>query len=53
MAEKSGHQWFSKIKLDNVDLGSGKRSIIPNGIYVTKYQITVPKEFEPNEEAEL
>ncbi|PCJ48342.1 MAG: hypothetical protein COA74_09090 [Gammaproteobacteria bacterium] len=46
LAEKSGHDWFNYLKLDKVDLGKGKRSIVKNGAYVAKYQITVPKELE-------
>lgn len=46
LADKAGHDWFNYIKLDRVDLGSGKRSIVKDGVYVSKYQITVPKELE-------
>jgi hypothetical protein len=53
LAEKAGHLWFSKINLNNIDLGSGKRSLVKNGVYVSKYKITVPKELEINEKAEL
>lgn len=44
MAEKAEHKWFNYIKMDHIDLGKGKRSIVPNGVYNPKYQITVPKE---------
>lgn len=46
LADKVGHEWFRFINLDNVDLGSGKRSIVAGGVYVSKYQITVPKELD-------
>ncbi|ORU92118.1 MAG: hypothetical protein A6F72_04100 [Cycloclasticus sp. symbiont of Poecilosclerida sp. N] len=46
LADKAGHEWFNFIDLDKVDLGSGKRSIVSKGVYVAKYQITVPKELE-------
>ena len=46
MAEKAGHSWFTHLNLDNVDLGNGKRSIVKNGAYVDKYQITIPKELK-------
>lgn len=42
-AEKAGHAWFSYLKTENIDLGKGKRSLVSNGIYIPKYQITVPK----------
>ncbi|MDO3386604.1 type IV toxin-antitoxin system AbiEi family antitoxin [Gilvimarinus sp. SDUM040013] len=44
LADKAGHEWLSHINLDTVDLGSGKRAIVNDGVYVSKYQITVPKE---------
>lgn len=46
LADKAGHEWLSYINLDKVDLGSGKRAIVNDGVYVSKYQITVPKELE-------
>jgi len=46
LAEKAGHEWFNFINIENVDLGSGNRSIVEGGVYVSKYQITVPKELE-------
>lgn len=46
LADKAGHEWFNFIKLDNVDLGVGKRSIVVGGVYIPKYKITVPKELE-------
>lgn len=46
IAEKIGHDWFQYLDLKKVDLGSGKRSIVKNGVYIPKYQITVPKELE-------
>ena len=47
MAERAEHEWLRYLKLGNVDLGTGKRSIVSDGVYVSKYQITVPKELEP------
>lgn len=44
MAEKAGHQWFKFLKTDNISLGSGSRMIAENGIFDSKYLITVPKE---------
>lgn len=46
LADKAGHEWLSYINLDKIDLGSGKRAIVNDGVYVSKYQITVPKELE-------
>lgn len=49
LAEKTGHDWFQFIELDKIDLGEGKRSIVKNGVFISKYQITVPKELERHE----
>ncbi|MHA7943659.1 type IV toxin-antitoxin system AbiEi family antitoxin domain-containing protein [Formosa sp. 3Alg 14/1] len=46
MAEKAGHDWFKYMNLENVDLGKGKRSLVKDGVYISKYQITVPKALE-------
>jgi hypothetical protein len=46
MAEKAGHSWFNYLTLDTIDLGTGKRQLAPDGVYIPKYQITVPKELE-------
>lgn len=48
LAEKAGHNWVRVLKTDQIDLGSGKRSIIRGGVFIEKYQITVPKELENN-----
>jgi hypothetical protein len=44
LAEKAKHSWFEYLDLSKVDLGRGKRSILPNGVLNAKYQIIVPKE---------
>jgi hypothetical protein len=44
MAEKARHAWLKHLDLHKVDLGSGKRSFIPGGVYISKYLITVPQE---------
>jgi hypothetical protein len=42
LAEKAGHSWFKYLNASKLDLGKGKRSIFAGGVYVPKYQITVP-----------
>jgi len=42
-AEKSGHSWFTKIDTSKIDLGRGKRAIVPRGELNLKYQILVPR----------
>lgn len=46
LANKAGHQWLGYLDTNKLDLGAGKRVIVANGHYVSKYQITVPKELE-------
>ena len=45
MTEKADHQWFKFLKMDKVDIGSGDRMITKKGLYISKYRITIPKEF--------
>ncbi len=43
LAQKADHSWVRKLRKDEIDLGSGKRSIIKNGVYVPEYKITLPE----------
>lgn len=53
LADKFKHPWLDFVDLSNIDLGSGTRSLVKNGVYIDKYKITVPKEFEKNEQPEV
>lgn len=44
MAEKAQHDWFNYINLEKINLGKGKRSLVKDGVYISKYGITIPKE---------
>lgn len=44
MAEKSEHHWFHSLDMNKIELGSAKHKLTENGIYVSKYKITIPKE---------
>lgn len=44
LSEKAKHSWVEYLDISKLDLGSGKRSIVPHGVLNAKYQITVPKE---------
>jgi hypothetical protein len=46
MAESQEHSWLARVNLSKVDLGKGKRVIIPHGRYDQKYRITVPVDRE-------
>lgn len=43
-AERAGHSWFKYIDQTKIDLGSGNRSIISNGVLVPKYSLILPKD---------
>lgn len=53
MAEKAGHDWFEFLNLDKIEIGFGKRSIVRNGVYSSKYKITVPKELEEHDKRSI
>jgi hypothetical protein len=42
-SEVSNHTWFKYLDIDKLNLGSGKRSIVKDGIYNARYRITVPQ----------
>ena len=44
LAERNEVPWFENINHKRVNLGSGKRVIVKNGIFDNKYQITVERE---------
>jgi len=46
MADKAGHTWFDDLDLSRIDIGSGKRGIVQNGVYNNKYQIVIPEELK-------
>ena len=46
MAEKHEHFWLPQLDLSRVDLGHGKRMLVPNGRYEKKYRITVPRDHQ-------
>ena len=46
LAEKVNHDWFKNLEIEKLDLGNGKRSIVRNGVYNSKYKITIPNELE-------
>lgn len=45
MAEKQNHAWLQEINIEKINLGSGKRVIVEDGVLDKKYSITVPKEY--------
>jgi hypothetical protein len=45
MSEKHNHEWIKELNMDAINLGSGKRVIVEDGMLDKKYNITVPKEY--------
>jgi hypothetical protein len=43
MAEKANHQWFQFLKSEDLDIGKGNRMVTQNGVYNSKYLISIPK----------
>jgi hypothetical protein len=44
MAEKAGHYWFDLLNVNKVNIGTAKHQLVQNGVYISKYKITIPKE---------
>ena len=44
MAEKAGHDWYSRLDKNKIELGTGKYKLVDNGVYLPAYMITIPKE---------
>lgn len=49
MAEKAGHYWYEALDFAKIDLGTSKLQLAKNGVYISKYKITVPKELDEYE----
>ncbi len=45
MSESLRLPWFPELDLKNLNLGTGKRSIVKEGVLDKKYHITVPQEY--------
>jgi hypothetical protein len=43
LADMAGHEWLRHVDRSNINMGSGARSLVSDGIYVPKYKIMVPK----------
>ncbi len=49
MAEKAGHYWYDVIDTSKIELGTSKLQLVKNGVYISQYKITVPKELNEYE----
>jgi Transcriptional regulator, AbiEi antitoxin, Type IV TA system len=41
-ADRHGHAWFKHLDQTSIDLGKGKRQLVPQGHFDSRYQITLP-----------
>lgn len=46
LAERHGHAWFRHLEPDKLDLGSGKRMLVPGGKLHPKYLVTLPADLD-------
>ena len=44
-ADRHPHSWTDRLDRGRIDLGKGKRQLVPAGRYVSAYAITVPEDF--------
>lgn len=49
MADKAEHYWFGMLDTDKLGLTTSKLQLVDNGVYISKYRITVPKELNDYE----
>lgn len=49
MAEKAGHYWFDMLDTEKLGVTTSKLKLVDNGVYISKYRITVPKELNDYE----
>ena len=43
-AEKANHSWFKYLDIKKIYLGVGNRSLVENGVLVSKYKLVLPNE---------
>lgn len=46
LAERHAHAWFNHLDVKQIDLGSGKRMLMPGGKLDAKYGITLPSDLD-------
>ncbi|WP_320122189.1 type IV toxin-antitoxin system AbiEi family antitoxin domain-containing protein [uncultured Sphaerochaeta sp.] len=50
LARTAGHTWYQYIDVSKIDLGVGKRQIVPGGKLDAEFLITVPKEAQDGQQ---
>jgi len=46
MAKKAQHDWFKRLDIDALELGSGSRTITKGGVYDAEFELTIPQELQ-------
>ena len=46
LAERHGHAWLSRVPMEGIELGTGKRSLVAGGRLHPTYQITLPGDLD-------
>lgn len=49
MAEKAGHYWFDELCLEKINIGTSKLQLVRDGVYNSKYKMTIPITLDYNE----
>ena len=44
MAEKAGLPVLSRLRTEDLDLGSGDRALVKGGVYVSRHRLVLPPE---------
>jgi len=50
LGERANHQWFKRLEVEKVDIGSGNRVLFKGGTLNKKYKVTVPRNWAVEEE---
>ncbi|MDN5334125.1 MAG: hypothetical protein PWP59_1387 [Sphaerochaeta sp.] len=53
LARTAGHAWYQHIDVSKIDLGVGKRQIVPGGKLDAEFLITVPKEVQNGQQESI
>lgn len=46
LADYHDHPWFKRLDISRIELGSGKRQIVRDGVFDSQWNITVPKHYQ-------
>jgi len=53
LARIVGHSWYQHIDTSGVNLGAGKRQIVPDGTLDSQFMITIPKEIQDGQKESI